>query len=152
MNPFLFLLLKSSSLGYSLCNFILMLLINCICSQMMHHVSLLIFSSLLLLPFKGVAGIKFKRSFYLKNKQTKNPQFFSVITLHLNIYLIYNMICILLCLKNRVIIKTSRFDLIYLQSIGKLVHERWQTGKREDGNEGKWQLGEKKKKMMCYTK
>lgn len=42
--------------------------------------------------------------------------------------------------------------MIYLQSIGKLVHERWQTGKREDGNEGEWQLGEKKKKKMCYTK
>lgn len=27
-----------------------------------------------------------------------------------------------------------------LQSIGKLIHERWQTGESEDGNEGKWQL------------
>ncbi len=26
------------------------------------------------------------------------------------------------------------------QSVGKVVHERWQTGEREDGNESKWQL------------
>lgn len=26
------------------------------------------------------------------------------------------------------------------------MHERWQTGEGEDGDEGEWQLGEKKKK------
>lgn len=75
------LLIFASKVLLSLCNFILMLLINCICSQMMHHVFLLIFSSLLLLPFKGVAGIKFKRSFYLKKTNKQKPHNFSVSSL-----------------------------------------------------------------------
>ncbi|MEQ2195584.1 hypothetical protein XENOCAPTIV_015098 [Xenoophorus captivus] len=33
---------------------------------------------------------------------------------------------------------------IHLQSIGKVIHQRRQTGESQDGDEGKWKLGEKK--------
>lgn len=38
---------------------------------------------------------------------------------------------------------------IHLQSVDKVVHQRGQTGEREDGDEGKRQLGEKKTGVRC---